>query len=279
MMEPLLSVVVANYNYGHYLEDAIKSVMDQEAVENIELIVCDGGSTDNSVEIIKKYENRLSWWCSEKDDGQSAAFNKGFAHAHGRFLTWLNADDIMMPGVIAKLRDAIENNPRCEWFAGGTVWLKPNGRPFRCVCARPFSGFLLDHGHIPVWGPSSFFSSQMYNRTSGFREDYHYMMDTDLWFRFHFDQGASYDILPGYVWGFRVHPAAKTSGYRFRTSDMHDANSKRRLAQELESRDMRARYPTKPITLVEKLMHFGWRYRGREIVDLIRLRMYGVSAI
>ena len=70
--------------------------------ERIELIIVDGGSNDNSVEIINKYADRLAWWCSEKDRGQSHAFNKGFTHATGRFLTWLNADDILLPSTLAE---------------------------------------------------------------------------------------------------------------------------------------------------------------------------------
>jgi len=83
MSVPLLSIVIANYNYGRFLESAILSVVSQELADKVELIVCDGGSTDDSVEIIKKYSGQISWWVSEKDNGQSDAFNKGFAHARG----------------------------------------------------------------------------------------------------------------------------------------------------------------------------------------------------
>ena len=97
---PFFSIVIVNYNYGRFLEAAILSILNQSCVD-YELIVVDGGSTDNSVDIIRKYKNSISWWCSEKDNGQSHAFNKGFAHANGRFLTWLNADDLLMPGTLA----------------------------------------------------------------------------------------------------------------------------------------------------------------------------------
>lgn len=277
MDDPLVSIVIANYNYGRFIETAIRSVTSQEGFDKCELIIVDGGSTDNSVNVIRKFERDIAWWCSEKDGGQSEAFNKGFSHANGLFLTWLNADDIMMPQTISRLQAALIRHPQCKWFAGGTIWLDPCGRPFRCVRARPFSMFLLRHGHIPVWGPSSFFSRAMYNQTFGFRDNYHYMMDTDLWFRFHYEQGATYELLPGYVWGFRIHADAKTSGYRFQNSDMHDASSRRRLAQEEESRDMRSRYPTKPIRLVTRLLHFDWWLRVCEIVDLIVIKCRGVA--
>ena len=92
MVQPLLSIVIANYNYGRFLEDAIKSVLSQDMGDKVELIICDAASSDNSVEIIKKYADKISWWVSEEDKGQSDAFNKGFAHATGKYGCWLNAD-------------------------------------------------------------------------------------------------------------------------------------------------------------------------------------------
>ena len=171
MSQPLLSIVIANYNYGHFLEDAIQSVIAQDMGDKVELIICDAASTDNSVEIIKKYANglppntsyydwaknnsfltpnaqrltpKITWWCSEKDGGQSAAFNKGFFHARGRFLTWLNADDILLPGALGSLEKAIAAHPYCEWFVGGVMWLDRGLRIIKCGRSRPFSALRAD---------------------------------------------------------------------------------------------------------------------------------------
>ena len=161
-MQPLLSIVIANYNYGRFLDEAIRSVIAQDMGDKVELIIVDGGSADNSVEIIKKYANGLppnisytdwinssnhnsqtppliTWWCSEKDGGQSAAFNKGFSHARGRFLTWLNADDVMLPGVIDALKTASERDPWQEWFVGGVYWLDPQMNVIRCASHVAYS--------------------------------------------------------------------------------------------------------------------------------------------
>ena len=120
-MNPIISIVIANYNFGRFLADAIESVLAQDMGDDVELIICDGGSTDNSIEVIKKYEDKIAWWVSENDGGQSAAFNKGFAHAHGRFLTWLNADDILTRGALRAIANEIHKNPSCEWFVGSSV--------------------------------------------------------------------------------------------------------------------------------------------------------------
>ena len=239
MMNPILSIVIANYNYGCFLEEAIQSIVSQDMHDLIELIICDAASTDNSVEIIKKYANGLppntprsnwcsdeskhqepgchliTWWCSEKDGGQSAAFNKGFAYARGRFLTWLNADDVMLPGTLKKLKKAIERCPTCEWFVGGVLWLNPQMRIIRCGRGRPFSNIRYRSGDVSVWGPSSFFTKRLLNDVGGFDERFFYTMDTDLWLRFAHKAGARYLPFTDYAWGLRLHPNAKMSGHNF----------------------------------------------------------------
>ena len=235
---PLLSIVIANYNYGRYLEEAIQSVIAQNMGDQVELIICDAASTDNSVEIIKKYANGLppnisysdwtnssnqtsltppliTWWCSEPDGGQSAAFNKGFSHAKGRFLTWLNADDVLLPGTIKKLEAAISKNPTCEWFVGGVLWLDPSMKIIRCGRGRPFSNVRYKSGNVSVWGPSSFFTKRLLDSVGGVDERFFYSMDTDLWLRFACKANARYVPFADYAWGLRMHPDAKMSGHNF----------------------------------------------------------------
>jgi glycosyltransferase involved in cell wall biosynthesis len=115
--KPFISFVIANYNYGSMIGDSIESILNQSD-KDFEIIVVDGASTDNSVDVIQSYSNKLSWWVSEKDTGQSNAFNKGFAKANGEFISWLNADDILMPGTIEAVKTKLLNNTDADWATG-----------------------------------------------------------------------------------------------------------------------------------------------------------------
>lgn len=214
-MEPVLSIVIANYNFGRFLEGAIRSVVDQGMDGRVELIVCDGGSSDNSVEIIKKYEDRISWWCAEKDKGQSDAFNKGFSHAKGKYFTWLNADDLLVEGCLSKVLHEIEKHPECEWFTGNFIRFLESER---CVCdvgwGPHFYPYWLQRSNSPivVFGPTSFYSREVLARAGGFDESLHYVMDTDLWLKF-MRMGVKQRRIRCFCWAFRMHCDSKTAEY------------------------------------------------------------------
>ena len=234
-MQPLLTIVIANYNYGRFLEEAIHSIISQDMNDKVELIICDAASSDNSVEIIKKYANGLppntlrsewvdpnsqlstpnsqliSWWCSEKDKGQSDAFNKGFASARGKYGFWLNADDILMPGALKRILEYLHTHPGCEWLAGSTVYGDAQLKVWkcsRCVKVWPFLGKFSPAS--PVNGPSSIFLIDNLEKVGGFDVDAHYVMDVDLWRRFR-KNGIRLHFIKDYIWCFRLHEGSKTA--------------------------------------------------------------------
>lgn len=249
-MNPLLSIVIANYNYGRFLEAAIRSVVEQDDFDKCELIIVDGGSIDNSVEIIQKYANGLppntrceefevqssefkvksehddnsklqtsnskliTWWCSERDKGQSDAFNKGFAHARGKYLTWVNADDIMPPGCLKKIVHELERHPDCEWFTGNFYRFTEDGKVIE-VAWGPHSvpKWLQTKGQpLAIYGPATFFTKELFERVGGMKLYQNFMMDTDLWMRF-IVAGVKQRRINCFCWAFRMHEASKTAEF------------------------------------------------------------------
>ena len=275
-MKPLLSIVIANFNYGRFLAEAIESVLSQGMGATVELIICDGGSTDHSLEIIKKYSEKITWWCSEPDGGQSAAFNKGFSHAKGRFLTWLNADDVLLPGVLKAFEAATLKHPDCEWFVGGVLWLDPDMNIVRCGRARPFSTLRYKEGNVCVWGPSSFFTKRILDSVGGVDERFKYGMDSDLWLRFAHLVGERYRPFVNYAWGLRLHPAAKMSGHNFTKEGKLDLNrtqsemigrGEKYEALENERRMMGEYFQAKRATLLTRLISASWMQVALARVD------------
>ena len=221
-MQPLLSIVIANYNYGRFLEDAVLSVLQQvdasmrlPSGEHIELIIVDGGSTDNSIKIIKKHESKLTWWCSERDRGQSHAFNKGFAKAKGKFLTWLNADDLLVPGALAELARQARKHPDCKWFTGNFFrFLDATGEIVEIGWGPHVYPLFLQRRNAPiaVFGPSTVFAKALLNRVGGMNEEFHFCMDTELWLRF-MRAGVKQRRLKCFVYAFRMQPDSKTAEF------------------------------------------------------------------
>lgn len=208
---PFFSIVVPNYNHGRYLEDAICSVLNQSC-RDFELIIVDGDSTDNSLDIIKKYADRLSWWISEPDVGQSDAINKGFAKAKGKYFLWLNSDDLMLPGALEAAMRYLQKHPSCNWLTGDTIYFDESGTILRCIYGPYWSSWLMKRTMVcnMVNGPSSIFQRLIYEKVGGVDASLKYAMDMDLWMKF-VDIGIRFHRIHRYIWGFRIHQGSKTS--------------------------------------------------------------------
>lgn len=252
-MNPILSIAIVNFNYGRYLEAAIRSVLDQQ-VEGVELVIVDGGSKDDSVEIIKKYADKLGWWVSEPDKGQSDAFNKAFAHCRGKYLTWLNADDIMPKGCLKKVVKELTSHPDCEWFTGNMFRFTEDGR----VVAAPWGpnclpSFLQGKGMpIAVYGPATIFTKRIFDAAGGMKLYQNFMMDTDLWMRFVM-MGIKQRRINCFCWAFRMHVDSKTAEF-----GDHKLSPEQRAKFEAERKASHEATGYRPSKVLGRLWQF-WR--------------------
>jgi glycosyltransferase involved in cell wall biosynthesis len=203
-----ISVVTPSFNQGGYLEATLRSLLSQN-YRDLELIVIDGGSTDQSVAIIRRYAPFLSHWESEKDRGQSHALNKGFAHVHGEIWTWLNSDDLLEPGVLRRVADVFAEDPEAGVVYGDCVYVGQDGETV--IEKFPGEPYLrLRHlAHRFIAQPSCFFRTSMV--PPAVREDLHYCMDYDLWLKLA-DRGVKFHYVPEVFSRYRLHDASKSVG-------------------------------------------------------------------
>ena len=201
----LVSIVTPSYNQALYLEQTIQSVLQQD-YPRIEYIVVDGASTDNSFDIIKKYNDRLAYWISEKDGGQAEAINKGFARAQGEILAWLNSDDYYLPDTISAVVKCFDENPEVVMLYGDMLAVNGNGQTINVLKYRQYS--LQDLLCFQIVGqPSVFFRRSALEKTGLLDTSFHFMLDHHLWIRLA-QQGRILHV--SQVWSAaRYHPQAK----------------------------------------------------------------------
>ena len=238
--KPLISIVTVVFNGEEFLKDAIESVLNQ-SYQGIELIIIDGGSSDSSVDIIKGYGNKIDYWVSEKDEGQSDAFIKGFNKCRGEWLTWLNADDLLLPNAIQNLVENARKFPDVGCFTGNIIWTDAHDRILQCRKGERWSNLLPENGILNVYGPTTFFKSSLYKSVKGLNRDLHYQMDTDLWWQF-YKSGASFKRMDQYIWVLRVHENAKTTAQYFDSSESSDPNHISRLNMNKEKMYIHSSY-------------------------------------
>ena len=214
---PRISVVTPSFNQGAFIEQTICSVLDQ-SYPNLEYIIIDGGSTDESVEVIRKYERHLSYWVSEPDRGQSHAINKGLARATGALMTWLNSDDRYLPGALAAVAAAAAAHRDAHIFVGTGELVYPDGTRNARV---PPPQITLETTFDWVRGsdfqqPACFFRDLAWRVAGPIDEGIHIAFDVDLWFRM-LTRGFVFKTLPGVLAEAAIHPNAKTTAYTYLT--------------------------------------------------------------
>ena len=202
---PTVSIVTPSYNQAGFLERTIQSVLRQDYA-NLDYAIVDGGSSDGSAEIIKKFSGALSWWVSEKDSGQAEAINKGLRRARGEIVAWLNSDDLYLPGAVHKAVQALQANPELGFVFGDAITIGPDGQPINELVFGDWGLKELLRFRI-ICQPAVFMRREVLEKTGGLDQTLHYMLDHHLWLRM--ARLAPIRHIPVFLAAARQHPGAK----------------------------------------------------------------------
>ncbi len=206
---PLVSIIIPSYNQGRFLERTIRSVLEQE-YPSLELIVVDGESDDCSKEIIKKYSDSLSWWCSEPDEGQTDAINKGIGRSRGDLIAWLNADDCLMPGTLARVTRFMNQRPEVDVVYGHRILIDENDFEIGRWILPPHDKKIIKWvDYIPQ--ETLFWRRSAWESVGGYLDkSFCFAMDWELLLRFNTADLGIYRM-PFFLGLFRVHADQKTA--------------------------------------------------------------------
>jgi glycosyltransferase involved in cell wall biosynthesis len=257
---PSITVVTSSFNQGAFLERTIRSVLDQ-GYPKLEYFVLDGGSTDRSDEIIRRHADRIDYWVSQPDGGQTAAINEGWRRATGEILAWLNSDDYYLPGALATVGRAFLDHPGAALVYGQMRREDPDGRPLGTL-GSAFDRRRLLYSHQMIPQPSAFFRRAGVEAAGPLDESLHYSMDYDFLLRL--TSVGPTVMIPEPLAVATIHAQAKT------TRD--------RAAAAAETNRVRRRYARGAGWLLVRLQPLlSWSYHRlpsamRRLVDRLRPR-------
>jgi glycosyltransferase involved in cell wall biosynthesis len=222
-MLPLVSIVTPSFNQGRFLRRTIDSVLGQD-YPRIEYLVCDGGSSDASADILRSYGQRL-YWQSERDGGQSDAINQGFRQAKGDILAWLNSDDVLHPGAIATAVNHFRNHSDWDLLYGNAHFIDEHDR---VLGNYPTASYDFDRllQSCCICQPATFWRRSLMERVGLLDESLHYAMDYDYWMRID-RAGGKLVHVPAFLASSRVHAETKTLSARLQCYDEILAVSRR----------------------------------------------------
>ncbi|MBN8579297.1 MAG: glycosyltransferase [Anaerolineae bacterium] len=206
---PLVSIITPSFNQASFLEETITSVLTQD-YPRIEYIIVDGGSTDGSVAVIQKYADRLAYWGSAKDKGQTDAINKGFNRASGDILAWINSDDTYNPKAVGEAVKFLIEHPEIAMVYADCNFINEHGEIIGKFASRQTDYAKLRRGYVHIPQQTMFFRSTYWKQLGPLDPSFYFAMDYDLWVRI--AKQAPIQYLSGKTWAnFRIHTSSKTN--------------------------------------------------------------------
>lgn len=258
---PMISIVIPSFNQGIFIENTLKSIIGQ-SYKNYEIIVMDGGSSDQTVEILKKYDKYIKYWVSEPDQGQADAIKKGFNLASGNVFSWLNSDDIYLPETLQIIADTFKNNLADIVYGNKLIIDQDN----KVIAHRILTKFLpppilqnYKYGGFGIYQPAAFWSREIYFKSGGVDSSFKFCMDNDLFISF-VVSSARFFYVNQFLAGFRIHGSSKTSVLRNVAAEELIQIEKR---YNIDSKSIRCRLRRSTNRLYRVLMlllagHFGY---------------------
>ena len=249
MTQHRLSIVVPSFNQHAFIAETLECLVNQISVgkEDLEIIVIDGGSTDGSVDIIRRYGSSISYWVSEPDRGQTHALIKGFAMATGDILGWLCSDDLLEPYTAREVIDVFSTQPGVDFLYGDGIWIDPCGRRVKWKKEIPFHWFIWLHDHNYIPQPAAFWTRRLYDAVGGIDERFALAMDGDLFARMAL---ASPPLHVRQSWArMRLYPEQKNQRFRAQSNREDDVIRQR----------MCVNYPTRAHRLLCRAAAKSWR--------------------
>ncbi len=217
MSRPLVSIVTPSYNQAAFLEETIRSVLDQDYAP-IEYIVVDDGSTDGSVDIVRRYAEGLAWWTAQENAGQVAAINRGFAHSHGELMAFVNSDDTLLPGAVATMVAELERDPALVMVYGDAVYTDAESRRTGALPSRPWDPERMVRAcDNHVVQPSSMWRRSAWETAGPLNEGGYYFFDFEFYLRLSAVGPVRRIDVP--LSTYREHPASKTMGSGVRKAE------------------------------------------------------------
>lgn len=273
-----ISVITPSFNQGRFIEETILSVIHQN-YDNFEYFVIDGGSTDDSVSIIKKYENDLTYWVSEKDGGQTEAINKGFKLATGDVVCWINSDDILMPGALKEVACFFESHKDIDFLNGYVMRIDKESKILFTHFIPPQKLYYARNGLYYVAQQGMFWRRELFDRLGYLDETFHAEMDKEFLIRILLNK-CRVGYLRKILGAIRVYEDTKTA---LNGSIWQDDEFKlqQRYGDRLSFSEKKG---IRSIYLADKLFHgilglqyfFTLRWKGKSISDLIKSNAFYV---